>query len=201
MQESKLIIVATFNKHKLDEMNAIVQSFSKDVGIRLKGASDFVSSFPEEDGTSFDQNALIKARYIKKQFPTMAVIADDSGLEVKSLGGRPGIRSSRYSVEGTTQANNKKLLEEMKDITDRTARFCCSLAYIDERGEEFIYHGYCSGVILESPCGQGGFGYDPLFFIPTLGKTLSEISMEEKNKISHRSCALYSWLKDLAQLK
>ncbi len=197
------VLVATFNKHKLEEMNSFVKEFYPEIGITLRGVWDLVSCLPEENGSSFEENALIKARFIKSKFPDASVIADDSGLEVSCLGGEPGIRSSRYSLEGTDEANNKKLLSKMKQVgsLDRTARFNCTLAYIDRNGSESIYKGFCEGVILESPQGTAGFGYDPLFYVESLSKTFSQISLEEKNKISHRSRALCSWLNSLERLK
>ena len=203
MEQSRTILVATFNKHKLQEMNSFVSSNFPDLGINLQGVWDRVEVFPEETGTSFEENALIKARFIHRLFPDCGVIADDSGLQVSCLGGAPGIRSARYSREGTSQANNLKLLEEMKrsGSSDRSAQFSCVIAYIDESGVESIYKGECKGIILESFKGTGGFGYDPLFYVPSLGKTLAQLSLEEKNRISHRSCALYSWLNSLAQIK
>lgn len=203
MGESKLILVATFNPHKLEEIRSFIKAAGLDSKFIIEGVKGKVDSFPEETGESFEENALIKSRYIKQKFKDASVLSDDSGLEVLSLGYRPGVRSSRYSDLGTDEANNEKLLKELQGFLpqDRKARFCSVLSYIDESGSEFIYRGYCYGTILNLPQGSSGFGYDPLFYIPELSKTMAELTLDEKNRVSHRALALCSWLNDLKRLK
>lgn len=182
------IVVATGNDHKRKEMQHILGDrvelvTMKDLGLDL----DIV-----EDGDSFEENALIKARAVKAHTP-YAVLADDSGLEVDALEGAPGIFSARYAGEGATDArNNDKLLKELSEVPkeERSARFVCVLAFIDEEGKELLFRGDCPGTIAFNEKGDGGFGYDPLFFVEALGKTYAQLTEEEKNTISHRALAL-----------
>lgn len=146
----------------------------------------------EEDGATFEENALKKARAVARHCNCVA-LADDSGLEVDALNGLPGIKSARFAGEGATDAeNNGRLVELMQSVPagKRGARFVCVLALADPSGEEKVVRGECEGRILESPRGTGGFGYDPLFFYPPLGKTFAELLPEEKNRVSHRARAL-----------
>ena len=149
--------------------------------------------FPDivEDGHTFEENARKKAealyRWIKRP-----VLADDSGLEVDALDGQPGVFSARYAGEGATdEANNAKLLAALQSVPahQRQARFRCVLVMMVDEDRQLVAEGTCEGVILDAPRGTGGFGYDPLFYVPSLGKTLAELS-EEKNRISHRGAAL-----------
>jgi len=165
----------------------------KGLGLRIYSLGDF-SDVPEieEDGKSFTENALKKARFYSKYFWKLT-LTDDSGLEVDSLKGLPGIYSARYAGEkATSQENNQKLLREMEGISlsKRGARFRCVIAMVSPDGREAIAEESCKGRIGFKEKGRKGFGYDPLFILPKYGKTMAELSLEEKNRISHRGKAL-----------
>mgnify|MGYP003763303697 CR=1 FL=1 len=155
----------------------------------------------EENGDSLAANAVLKAtRYALAT--GKACLADDSGLEVDALGGAPGVRSARYAGPGASDAAcNAKLLAALAAVPadERTARFRCVLAYVDRSGTLFTAEGVCEGVILGEPRGTGGFGYDPLFFVPSLGKTMAELAPTEKNAVSHRGHALRNMAAILAE--
>ena len=181
--KNRIIVVATNNEHKLREIREILERFE------ILPAKEFVEDFnPEETGDSFCENALIKAKELKKyiEYP---ILADDSGLEVFSLGGEPGIYSSRYSIEGTDQANVEKLLNRLKGKKDKSARFVCCMTLIV--GERIIKReGYVYGRIIDQPRGENGFGYDPVFIPDGFKVTFAEMIPLEKNKLSHRRKAL-----------
>lgn len=185
----KELIIATGNAHKVEEISAmldipgfVVKSLA-DVGVELD---------VEETGETFRDNALIKAM-AAVQMTGLPVLADDSGLEVDALDGRPGVRSSRFAHEqATDQENNAHLLELLDAVVweERTARFRCVMALVvPERDEQFV-EGACEGIIDLEEKGSHGFGYDPLFFIPEFNKTLGELGPEVKNRISHRAKAV-----------
>ena len=183
------VIVATRNRGKIREIREAL----RELGLRIYSLSDF-TDVPEieEDGKSFTENALKKARFYSKVFGKLT-LADDSGLEVDSLKGLPGIYSARYAGKGaSTRGNNQKLLNEMEGISlsKRGARFKCVIAMVSPDGKEAIAEGSCKGRIGFKEKGRKGFGYDPLFILPKYGKTMAELSLEEKNKISHRGKAL-----------
>jgi len=183
------VIVATRNKGKVREIREAL----KGLGLRIYSLSDF-RDVPEveEDGKSFTENALKKARFYSKVFGKLTM-ADDSGLEVDGLKGMPGIYSARYSGEGaSSQKNNEKLVQEMEGISlsKRGARFKCIIAMVSPEGREAMAEGACKGRIGFREKGKKGFGYDPLFILPKYGKTMAELSLEEKNKMSHRGKAL-----------
>ena len=183
------MIAATRNKGKAREIREAL----KGLGLRILTLSDF-SDVPEieEDGKSFIENALKKARFYSKYFGKLT-IADDSGLEVDRLKGLPGIHSARYSGEkASSRENNRKLLNAVKGVpfSKRGARFKGILAMVSPDGREVIKEGSCRGKIGFKEKGKRGFGYDPLFLLPKYGKTMAELSLEEKNKISHRGKAL-----------
>ena len=185
----KEIVIATQNKGKVAEI-ALALS---ELPVKVLALSDF-GDIPEpiEDGVSFLENALLKARYYAK-YTGKACLADDSGLEVDFLQGAPGIYSARFAGEtANDDDNNEKLLKELADVSidRRTARFRCVLAFVDSDETVLTTDGVCSGVIGTTMQGSGGFGYDCLFYIPELGKTMAEISKVEKNAISHRGQAL-----------
>jgi XTP/dITP diphosphohydrolase len=143
-----------------------------------------------EDGETFEDNAVKKAQFTARVLGFPA-IADDSGLVVEALGGRPGVYSSRYAGEGATdELNNLKLLKEMEGISKRDAYFACVLAIAVPRGPALIYEGKCHGIIAHERSGSDGFGYDPLFYHPPSGKSFAEMSPEEKNLLSHRGTAM-----------
>ena len=183
------LIVATRNKGKIREIRGAL----KGLGLRIYSLSDF-PDVPEieEDGKSFAENALKKARFYSKYFGKLT-LADDSGLEVDGLKGLPGIYSARYAKEGATSwQNNQKLLREMRGlpVSKRGARFRCIIAVVSHNGKEAVAEGSCGGRIGFKERGRKGFGYDPLFILPKYGKTMAELSLEEKNAISHRGKAL-----------
>ena len=183
------IIVATKNRGKVREIRKAL----KGAGLKIYSLTDF-SDVPgiEEDGKSFTENALKKARFYSKHFGKLA-IADDSGLEVDALGGLPGVYSARYSREGASdQENNKKLLSEMEGIpfSKRGARFRCVMAMVSHDGREAVVEGLCRGRIGTRGVGMKGFGYDPLFILPQYGRTMAQLTVEEKNRVSHRGKAL-----------
>jgi len=185
----KEIVVATQNKGKIAE---IVLALAL-LPVKVLALSDF-GPIPEavENGASFKENALIKARHYAK-FTGKACLADDSGLEVDALQGAPGIYSARFAGEtADDSANNQKLLAELTNIrtAERTARFRCVLAFVDTDESAQTTDGVCEGYINEEPQGTGGFGYDCLFYVPELNKTMAELSKNEKNAISHRGQAL-----------
>lgn len=145
----------------------------------------------EEDGETFAENALIKARALMER-TGCATAADDSGLAVDALGGRPGVYSARYSgVHGDDEANNQKLLRELQDVPEpRTGRYVCAMALCRPGREPLVAEGVCEGEILREYRGEGGFGYDPLFLSADLNRTFAEAGLEEKNAVSHRGRAI-----------
>jgi len=183
------LIIATRNKGKVREIREALRG----LGLRIYSLSDF-SNVPEieEDGKSFAENALKKARFYSKYFGKLA-LADDSGLEVDGLKGLPGIYSARYAKEGaTSRENNQKLLREMDGlpVSKRGARFKCIIAVVSRNGKEALAEGSCRGRIGFKETGKKGFGYDPLFILPKFGKTMAKLSLKEKDAISHRGKAL-----------
>lgn len=181
------LVLATKNNGKISEF----QDFFKESGVDIKTLDDFGPIPPViEDGDTFEDNAVKKAQFTARVLGLPA-IADDSGLTVKALQGAPGVFSSRYAGENADdEANNRKLLAEMEGIEDRTAAFVCVLAIAVPRGPALIYEGTCEGLIAETPKGDQGFGYDPLFYYPPLQKTFAQLTGKEKNSISHRGKAI-----------
>jgi len=180
-------VLATRNKGKTREIKELLKDFPVDI----KNLEDF-GPIPEvvEDGETFDDNAYKKASFTARVlgFPAMA---DDSGLVVEALKGRPGVRSARYAGENATDLENStKLLGEMKGKTDRNAAFECVISIAVPTGPALTYEGQCQGQIASEPSGESGFGYDPVFYYPDFGKTFAELTMEEKNRVSHRGKAL-----------
>lgn len=188
----KTIIVATKNAHKVTEMAALLCGDGDFELVTMRDAGLDIEI--EENGKTFEENAKIKAREVCRLTGKPA-IADDSGLSVDVLGGEPGIYSARYASDGPENApdaaNNAKLLEKLKDIPgpERTARFVSAVALVLPDGREFCAIGTCEGLITREERGNGGFGYDPLFFCPAFSRTFGEISAEEKNSVSHRNRA------------
>ena len=184
----KRIVLATKNKGKIKEMRELLALMN----IEVLSLADFSPvDDAEENGATFAENAMLKARYYFAHTGTLC-LADDSGLEVDALGGRPGVYSARYSGEDATDAaNNAKVLREMEGIEKdkRTARFRCAMALVGE-GIELTTDGTCEGTLLTEERGQGGFGYDPIFYVPKFDRTLAEMASEEKNSISHRGAAV-----------
>jgi XTP/dITP diphosphohydrolase len=202
----KTILIATSNAGKLRDFAAAAQPY----GIEAHSIPHFSSLPPViEDGETFQANASKKAACYSRYVPGELVIADDSGLEVYALGGRPGVHSARYAAdeprraEDNTddEANNAKLIREIQGLPPdrRAGRFVCSIAAA--RDQEILGHfaGTAEGVILDRPRGRNGFGYDPLFYFPAIGKTFAELSVEEKSRYSHRGAAfrsLLAWYQD-----
>ena len=176
------LFVATHNQHKIREISQILPGF------------EIVPDDPEgveENAPDFAGNALIKVRAIAEKHKGEWCMADDSSLEVKALGGAPGVHSARYAGEPcNTPANNALLLKNLEGVNDRAARFTCCCALVDPSGEELVVHGHCPGHIAEKAAGVEGFGYDPLFIPNGFDKSFAELSAEEKNAISHRGRAL-----------
>ncbi|HDL85197.1 MAG TPA: RdgB/HAM1 family non-canonical purine NTP pyrophosphatase [Candidatus Acetothermia bacterium] len=182
-----ILLLGTRNAGKIRELKELLADVH---GLELLSVSDVPFSEVEEDGETFRDNALLKARAISAQ-TGLSVLADDAGLEVAALGGQPGVRSARYSGEPVNYArNNTFLLERMKGITDRRARFVIVIALRLADGREYVRDGALTGRITEVPVGFGGFGYDPLFIPDGYSRTLAEMPMEEKNRISHRRQAI-----------
>lgn len=188
------IVLATRNKNKVEEIREILKMYLDDEifsQIELLSSADFQIPEIEEDGETYEENALKKAREVYK-FTKLPSLADDSGIEVEILGGRPGVFSARYAGEGATdEENNKKLLKELENvpIEKRKAKFKCVIAYVDSV-EERIFYGETSGKVIFEPLGDGGFGYDPLFLPDGFDLTYAQLPGEVKNRISHRSKAL-----------
>lgn len=193
----KEIVIASKNQGKVKEICKVFEALPVKV-ISLSAFGDVPDAV--EDGATFMENALIKARFYAKA-TGKACLADDSGLEVDALRGAPGVYSARYAGEHAEDAqNNEKLLRELKRVQSEgsKARFRCALAFIDENGTTLTCEGCCEGTILAAPRGNGGFGYDPLFYLSVQNKSMAELRMDEKNKISHRGIALREMAEKLA---
>lgn len=183
------VVLATKNKGKIAELDEIL----KDYGVKVLG----LDSFPEigdipETGDTFEENSAIKAEAVCRATGLIA-LADDSGLVVDALSGRPGVYSARYAGEQATDEENwQKLLAELKDVSDdkRTARFMCVMTAVMPNGNSIVGRGAWEGLIAREPKGENGFGYDPVFFDPELGRTSAQMTREEKNSRSHRKKAL-----------
>ena len=178
------IVVATRNQHKLGELAEIL------AGADLEPLPDSVE-LPPEDGETFAENALGKARAAHEQ-TGRAALADDSGIAAAALGGRPGVRSARYAGEDATDEENLALLlEELGAADDRSVAYVCAIAFVDEDGAETVREARCEGTLAEAPRGGGGFGYDPAFVPEEIGdgRTMAELPPEEKHAISHRGRA------------
>lgn len=192
------IVLASHNQHKIKEMTAMLRE-RLNIDLEILSLDDVgITEDIEENGNSFLENAMIKARAAAKS--GYIGLADDSGLTVEALGGAPGIYSARYAGEhGNDDANNQKLLREMQGKAYRAAAYICAMALVFPDGTRpLTAEGRLDGEILLSPRGEGGFGYDPLFWIDPLGKTLAEIPMEEKNQFSHRRRAIDGICEQLA---
>jgi len=183
------LVVATRNAGKLKEIRRLLESR----GIRVRGLAEFPEA-PDvvEDGETFAENAIKKAEAVA-QFTSMPCLADDSGLVVDALQGRPGVHSARFSgAEADDQSNNRKLLYEMAAVPEirRQASFCCVMALCMPGQSPRLFQGRVNGAILEREQGAGGFGYDPLFWLPGYNCTMAELPLDTKNQVSHRGQAL-----------
>lgn len=189
MNQMKEVIIATKNAGKLLEFQSILSQYDLKA-ISLMDLED--SPDVEETGSTFEENAVIKAEAISKLYGKMA-IADDSGLSVDYLGGEPGVYSARYAgAEKSDAANIEKVLLQLNGVSkeERNARFRCALALAEPGRETVTVEGSVEGYITEEPIGENGFGYDPIFLVKDKAKTMAELTKEEKNKISHRAVAL-----------
>lgn len=188
----KELILASNNAHKVEEIKSILDDYKiltlKDIGYY----EDII-----EDGTTFEENALIKARTIAK-YSGKATIADDSGLSVALLDGRPGVYSARYSEEQTDEKNIEKVLAELNGEKSE-AKFVSVIALVRPDGSEVTFRGECHGEIIFEKRGNNGFGYDPIFYVPSLEKTFAELTPEQKNSISHRKESLEKFSKYLKE--
>jgi len=197
------VVVATRNRGKLRELVPLFAEL--ELGFELV-AIDEVAPAAElrEDGATFEDNALAKARQAAAA-TGLSALADDSGLEVDALGGAPGVHSARYAGLGASDAaNNAKLLEALRDVAParRSARYRCVAAFVEPaRGLEVTRAGACEGRLLDAPRGSAGFGYDPLFLVPERGLTMAEIPLDEKNRLSHRAAAFRALAQALAALR
>ncbi len=193
------MVLATRNAGKAAELQALLRArYGAKITLLTLSELGFEGDI-EETGQTFAENALLKARAAAAASGKIG-LGDDSGLVVPALGGAPGIYSARYAGEhGNDEKNNALLLQNLSGKTDRRAFFECVLACALPNGENFTVSGRCEGIILESPRGRNGFGYDPLFYVPGLGKTLAEMSGEEKNAISHRGAAVRQFVAAFAR--
>jgi len=183
------LVVATGNRHKVEEIRAMLA----DLPVAVRSLAEFPGS-PQvvEDGWTYRENALKKA-WAAAKFTGKPALADDTGLEVDELGGQPGLYAARFAGEGCTfQDNVRKLLRLLEGVPPqrRGARFVCVMALVDPGGREQVVEGELFGQIAEAPAGDSGFGYDPVFYVPEVGKTLAELTPAEKNRMSHRGRAL-----------
>ena len=187
-------VIATNNRSKLRELSDILSSFGAEA-VSLKDAG--ITSSPDENGKTFEENAMIKAK-AACEASGLPAIGDDSGLEVKALSGAPGVFSHRW-CEGTDEERLLYLLSRMEGKNDRTARFVSCIACVFPDGRNVTVRGECYGEITEKPEGENGFGYDPVFYSPEFNKTFAQITAEQKNGISHRGKALAklkAWLEE-----
>ena len=193
-----IIILATNNKSKVKEISEMMSGSD----ITFESLADAgINVEVEETGTTFEENALLKAREICK-LSGKPTISDDSGLEIDALDGAPGIYSSRFMGEDTSyDIKNNALIEKLENVADpdRTARFRCCMALVLPDGREFVTEGAMEGIIAREPKGINGFGYDPIFYVPDLNCSTAELSPEEKNARSHRGNALRAMREELKQ--
>lgn len=184
----KQVVIATKNKGKAKDFETLFGPLGYEVVTMFDVAPDMEI---EETGTTFEENAVLKAEALSKALGTI-VIADDSGLAVDALNGEPGVYSARYAGDHDDEANMVKLLENLQDVADekRTARFCCCIAIAGPDFDTKTVFGTCEGVIAHGKRGTNGFGYDPVFFVPSLNRMMAELKPEEKGAISHRGNAI-----------
>lgn len=187
MKRERILVIATRNPGKIAEIQSLLYTFP----VSIKHLDDF-GPIPEvvEDGGSFDENAYKKAIFTARVLGYPA-LADDSGLVVSALNGAPGVQSARYGGSQASDAQRcRKLLAAMENQTDRSAAFECVISIAMPTGPALTYEGRCEGTITHAPVGNNGFGYDPVFFYPPLDKTFAQLTLNEKNRVSHRGKAL-----------
>ena len=193
------LIVATKNKGKLEEFVQLLAHLPLEI---ISMADAGINGDIEENGTTFEENALIKARSVWK-ITGDTVIADDSGLEVDFLNGAPGVYSARYAGEGATDEDkNRKLLDALAGVPmdKRAARFVCVIAVVFPDASSFTVKGTCEGYIATEPAGSNGFGYDPLLYVPEIGLTIAQMEADMKNSISHRGNAIRKMVEKLEDI-
>ena len=189
------VVLASKNAHKLQELQDILSA--QGVEVILESAAG-VDVEVKETGTTFEENSLLKARAVMEA-SGLPAIADDSGLCVDALNGGPGVYSARYGGEGLDDKGRYTLLlQNMRGQTTRAAHFACAIACAFPNGDELTAEGRCDGTIAFAPMGEGGFGYDPVFFVPEKAKTFGQLTAEEKSAISHRGKALKAFSEKLA---
>ena len=191
------VVLASQNRHKLEEMQNILGALGMEVMLERDAGVDMEV---EETGTTFAENSLLKAQAVFDA-TGLATVADDSGLMVDALDGAPGVYSARYGGLHTDAERIALLLENMKDVPDdkRQAKFVCVITLVTPDGNSIQARGEVHGFVTHAPAGEGGFGYDPIFYYPPFGKTLAQVPQEEKNRVSHRAEALkifYTKLKE-----
>ncbi|PTG78544.1 non-canonical purine NTP pyrophosphatase [Staphylococcus chromogenes] len=179
------IVIASSNKGKINDFKVIFSEYN------VIGINELIEDFDvEETGVTFEENARLKSEAAAKAL-NKTVIADDSGLEVDALEGAPGVYSARYAGEAKDdQANIEKLLQELEDKTDRSARFVCVISMTTVDGKTETFRGTVNGEIILARIGENGFGYDPIFYVPDKNKTMAQLTAEEKSEISHRRKAI-----------
>lgn len=180
----KDIMIATGNPNKVREYKEMLEP----LGFTVHDLREIEHADAQETGTTFAENALIKARSVYRN-TSMMTIADDSGLSIRALNNQPGIYSARYLEGHDYKYKNRALIRRLKNKEDRSAFFTCAIAFIDHQGNEHVFEGTFEGEIAYKPAGNNGFGYDPIFYLPQYGKTSAELLPEEKNAISHRGKA------------
>jgi XTP/dITP diphosphohydrolase len=190
MQHPIILVLATRNKGKTDEIKALLNQFKIDI----RNLEDFGPIPPiVEDGDTFEENAYKKAS-LTARYLGLPALADDSGLVVEALNGAPGVHSARYAGKDASDSQRyRKLLQELGDCENRAAKFVCVLSLAVPTGPALTYEASCEGVITHEPVGAGGFGYDPVFFYPPLDKTFAQLTRQEKNQVSHRGKALHEF--------
>ena len=187
------VVLASHNQKKMVEMKAILSQMGVEVLSQAEGGVDLE---PEETGTTFEENARIKAQAVM-QATGLPAIADDSGLMVDALGGDPGVYSARYGGPGLDDTGRwQLLLKNMAGESNRACKFVSVICCAFPDGGEVMARGECPGILAQGPSGDGGFGYDPIFYLPQLGKTMAQLTPAEKNQISHRARALAGFQKE-----
>lgn len=190
MQHPIILVLATRNQGKTDEIKALLGKFNIDIR-NLEGFGPIPPIV--EDGDTFEENAYKKAS-LTARYLGLPALADDSGLVVEALNGAPGVHSARYAGKDASDSQRyRKLLQELGDSENRAAEFVCVLSLAVPTGPALTYEASCEGVITHEPAGTGGFGYDPVFFYPPLNKTFAQLTRQEKNKVSHRGKALHEF--------
>jgi XTP/dITP diphosphohydrolase len=194
----KQVVIATKNKGKAKDFEAIFAPLNYEVLTMFDVAEDLEI---EEIGTTFEENAIIKAETLSKALGKL-VIADDSGLIVDALGGEPGVYSARYAGDHDDEANIQKVLQKLEGVPEeqRTARFMCVIAISGPDMPTKTFEGTCEGIITNEKRGTNGFGYDPIFYVPALERTMAELTPEEKASISHRGNAIRKLTEELQKL-